>query len=125
MTVKTKIAVQNCLLFVMDKDSGEVPESMDGLVAATPSCIAVGTLSGADGKTSVTLSDDRLQGTENLKKVYSGILETPKNIVQICTVLDEAILTLRVPNHRSAVEIWANSENEPDELCVLILDAGK
>lgn len=64
MTVKTKIAVQNSLLFVMDKDNGEIPESMDALVAATPSCIVVGTHSGADGETSVTLFDDEVHGVK-------------------------------------------------------------
>lgn len=48
----------------MDKDNGEIPESMDALVAATPSCIVVGTHSGADGETSVTLFDDEVHGVK-------------------------------------------------------------
>jgi hypothetical protein len=124
MTVRIKIAAPNSLLLVMDKDSAEIPKSINGqLVIATPSCIAVGTLSGADGETAVTLSDDQspIKGVENLKKVFSGTLATPGNVVHVCTVHLEPILTLPAQNERSRIEIWANSDTEPDTLCILIL----
>jgi hypothetical protein len=124
MTVRTKIAPRNSLLLVMDRDSREIPDSLNGqLVAATPSCIAVGTFSAADGETTVTLSDDRLSvpGIENLKRVFSGILATPRNVAEVYTVLLEPVLTLPVQNDRCSIEIWANHETEPDTLYVLIL----
>lgn len=124
MTIEAKIAPPNSLLLVMGEASGEMPDSMNGqLIVVTSSCIAIGTLCEVDGETSVTLSDDRLriQGIENLKRVFSGILATPRNFVEVCTVLLEPILTLPVRNDRSGVEIWANSKMEPDRLYVLIL----
>jgi hypothetical protein len=46
------------VIFIMDQSVGEVPKAMNkALVAATPSCIAVGTLSEHDGETLISLSD--------------------------------------------------------------------
>ncbi|HTS16978.1 MAG TPA: hypothetical protein VMP11_05345 [Verrucomicrobiae bacterium] len=120
MTIVTEIAPPNSLLLVMDKDSGEIPESMEGkLIVATPSCIAVGTLSAADGRTSVMLTDERvrIQGHPGLRRVFSGVLATPKKEVDLCTVLLQPVL-----NTQSNLEIWANDESEPDRLCVLVAD---
>ena len=123
MTLEITIAPPNSLLLLLGKESAKIPESIGQLIGATSSCIAVGTLSAVDGKTSVTLSDDVLpvQKVENLRNVFSGILETPRSVVEVYTVLGEAILTLPVPNHRSHVEIWANNETEPDQLYIFVL----
>jgi hypothetical protein len=107
----------------MDADSGEIPESMDGkLVVASSSCVAVGTLCAVDGETLAILTDEKihLQRISGLRRVFSGILATPKKHVDVCTVLLEPILKLSVQNAESKVEIWANSEIEPDTLCVLV-----
>lgn len=122
MTAKTKIAPQNSLLLLMDKDSGEIPELMNGkLVVATDSCIAVGTLSETDGETSVILTDNKshLQEMAGLQKAFDGILATPNKRVDLCTVLLQPVLTLSVSNTESHVEIWVSNETEPDRLCVL------
>ena len=124
MTTKTKISPQNSLLLVMDKDSGEIPELMNGkLVVATHSCIAVGTLSEADGETSVTLTDDKshVQEISSLQKTFAGVLATPNKRVDLCTVLLQPVLTLSVSNTESHIEIWVNNETEPDKLCVLVI----
>ena len=123
MIEKAQIAPRNSLLLVMDRDSGEIPDSMDGrLVVATPSCIAVGTLSEADGETSVVLTDEKAlaHSDSGFRKVFSGVLETPKKEVHVCTVLLQPVVKLPVLNTQSNVEIWANSETEPNKLCVLV-----
>lgn len=44
----------NSLSFVMDPDLGEIPDSVsEALVAATSTCISIGTLSSVDGETTV------------------------------------------------------------------------
>ncbi len=111
MITETNIAPQNSLLLVMDRDSGVVPQSMGGkLVAATPSCVAVGTLSAADGETWVLLTDekDRTREIPGLRMVYSGVLATPQSEVHVCTVLNRTVLKLDVPDIQSNVEIWVN-----------------
>jgi hypothetical protein len=123
MITETQIAPQNSVLVIMDKAGGEIPESMNHkLVVATPSCIAVGTLSQADGETSVTLTDETMQPQRlsGLEKVFSGVLATPTKEVHIFTVLLHSVLTLSVRNTQSNVEVWANSDTEPDKLCVAI-----
>jgi hypothetical protein len=90
MTTETKIAPQNSLLLVMDKDNGEIPELMSGkLVVATQSCIAVGTLSASDGETSVMLTDDKIhvQEISGIQKAFCGVLATPNKKIDLCTVL--------------------------------------
>jgi hypothetical protein len=123
MTVEISIVPKNSLLFVMCKDSGEIPESMEGkLVVATPSCIAVGTRCEVDGQTSIMLTDEitRVQRIPGLLKVFSGVLATPKKELDICTVLLEPALKCSVLNTQSNVEIWANDEREPDMICVFV-----
>jgi hypothetical protein len=107
----------------MDRDSGEIPESMDGkLVVSTPSCIAVGTLSEADGETSVMLTNENIlaHAGSGLRRVFSGVLETPKKEVHVCTVLLQTVVKLPVSSTQSNVEIWADNEMEPSRLCVLV-----
>jgi hypothetical protein len=123
MTARTRIAPQNSLLLVMDKNNGEIPESMNGKpVIATTSCIAVGTLSEADGETSVTITNEGSQprGIPGLRRIFVGKIATPGQLVSVCTVLLQPVLELPVQNTRSDVEIWASSETEPNELCILI-----
>ncbi len=49
-----KVAPINALVLVMDRTKGVIPDSMSQrLVAATSSCIAVGTLSEHDGETTM------------------------------------------------------------------------
>jgi hypothetical protein len=123
MIKETKIAPQNSLLLIMSNGGGEIPLSMaNKLVVATPSCIAVGTLSQIDGETSVTLTDEPFQPemVSGLQKVFSGILETPSKSVSVCTVVLDPILTLPLQKTKSTVEIWADSDAEPDELYIIV-----
>lgn len=113
----------NSLLFVMDIQNGEIPETMDGKqVVSTPSCIVIATLMAADGETSVTLTDEKASVIEGsgLRKVFGGVLATPKKEVHVCTVPLQAVVKLSVPSTQSNVEIWANSEIEPSRVCVLV-----
>jgi hypothetical protein len=122
MKTEIKIAPKNSLLLVMDKDSGEVPESLEGnLVFATASCIAVGTLSEVDGETSVLLTDEAIQSPQiqGSRRVFSGILATPKKVIDVCTVLLEPVMTLPVQGEETNVEIWANHTTEPNKLCIV------
>ena len=123
MITETQIAPKNSLLLVMDRDSGEIPESMDGkLIVSTPSCIAVGTLSEADGETSVMLTNEKAVAHpgSGLHKVFGGVLKTPKKEVHVCTVLLQTIVKLPVSSTQSNIEIWADNEMEPSRLCILV-----
>ena len=123
MIIQTKIVPENSLLLLMDKHNGDIPESMDGdLIVAKPTCIAIGTLSEADGETSVTMSDERLEitGVSEFRKVFNGVVATPRKQLDLCTILLKPILTLTVQNIQSNLEIWANDEIEPNKLYILV-----
>jgi hypothetical protein len=120
MKKEARIAPRNSLILVMDKTVGEVPKSMNkALVAATPSCVAVGTLSEYDGETLISLSDGALPSSAALSLVFEGVLKTPARELSLCSVLDETILTLDVPTDNTRVQIWANADAEPDEVHVV------
>ena len=122
MTIETKIAPKNSLLLVMDKDSGEIPKSMgDKIFAATPSCIAIGTLCEIDGQTLVVLTDEDvpIHQSSGMFKVYDGKLETPNKEVHLCTVHLDVLLKLPVKNVVCNIVILVNSESEPDKIFIL------
>ena len=115
------LAPRNSLILVMDQSVGEIPESMNkALVAATPSCIAVGTLSEHDGETLISLSDEASPGKVDLSLVFDGVLETPARKLSLCSVLDEALITLDVPAETTCVQVWANDDKEPNEIAVVV-----
>jgi hypothetical protein len=53
-----KVHAKNSLLLLGDS-SGKVPQSLEGPVTATSSCVVIGTLMELDGPTRVRLLDDR------------------------------------------------------------------
>jgi len=123
MTKETKIAPPNSLLFVMDKDNGQIPRSMDGkALASTASCIAIGTLSEVDGETMITLTDEEFQFEENagLRRVFAGVIPTPQKVLEVCTVRFQVVLSLPVQDYQCKVEVWTNDEAEPDKIYILI-----
>lgn len=110
------IAPPSSLLLIMDRSVGQLPESMAGrLVAFTPTCVAIGTLSSDDGSTRVTLSDGGGPPAHGAL-VFDGVLETPGLTLAVCSVLDEVVLALAAATVRTRVRIWANHESEPSEI---------
>jgi len=115
-------APSNSLLLILDRTAGIIPQSMDGrLVAATPSCIAVGTLIESEGCTSVTLTDDAIAADPGLDLVIDTSIATPSKSITVCSVLNEMFLQTEVPSQRTRVQIWANDASEPDTLVIAIV----
>lgn len=123
MILQTRVAPPNSLLLVMDQTVGKVPDSMNhGLVAATASCVAVGTLSEADGETLILLSDELPSQLQTQLLVFDGVLATPSKKISVCSVVDDSLLVLDVPESSTRVRIWANHAVEPDEIIVVVGD---
>ena len=121
MKKEIRIAPRNSVILVMDQSVGEVPKAMNkALVAATPSCIAVGTLSEHDGLTLISLSDAAPPPGTDMSLVFDGVLTTPTRKVSLCSVLDEALVALDVPAESTRVQIWANDDTEPDQIHVAV-----
>ena len=120
----TNVEVQpsNSLLLVMDPDHGVIPESIGGrLVAATESCLAVGTLSEADGPTRVHVIDaDDFRGVEDGSWVaWEGILATASGRLAVMDVLGDVFADRRV-GPSVAVRVIVNDDTEPDGISVVV-----
>jgi hypothetical protein len=89
------------------------------LVAATSSCIAVGTLCEYDGETLISLSDVVLPLGVDMSLVFDGALRTPTRKLSLCSVLNEALITLDVPAESMRVQIWSSDDTEPDRIHVV------
>jgi len=120
--VKTNIAVANSVIAIMDPDVGEVPHALGPTrVAWTGSCVAIGTLVGVDGETTITLSDvyDDNQ-IDKMALVFDGVVETPHRSVSVCSSALERLLTMPVHSERSRVRVWSNDESEPDVIHITV-----
>ena len=107
----------------MDPRAESLPESMgpDGLIAATPDCVAVGTLSEADGPTHIRLQRrSELLGEHPELRRFSGYVATPSRAVLLVSGHGETYATIDVQTDRTAIEVWVNDRLEPDEILILI-----
>lgn len=122
MRQTVKVAPSNSVILVMDRTAGYIPEGMGNeLVVSTPTCIAVGTLSEHDGETSISLSDEGSPSGFGPGPKFDGVLKTPSKNLAVCSVLDEVLLETRVPSSETHVQVWANDDNEPNRIAVVLL----
>ncbi|MDQ5936625.1 MAG: hypothetical protein QG574_3961 [Cyanobacteriota bacterium erpe_2018_sw_21hr_WHONDRS-SW48-000092_B_bin.40] len=119
----SEISVQapNSLLIIGDP-SGDLPESISGLVSVAPSCIVVGTLMCQDGPTHVRL----LQGVRKDKSLpptlaWEGVLELPGGVIAVTNVHLETYLEERVETSKVQVHVYVNHGNEPDQIAILLM----
>lgn len=120
MKTTVKAAPPNMLVLIGDR-SGDISETMaDRLVAATSSCVAVGTQYSYDGETSITVSDEPADLKDG-SLAFDGVLLASSRTVFICTVFDEVLLEMSVPTNQTRVQIWTNHPSEPDAIAVVAL----
>lgn len=116
------ISAPNSLILVMDHESGELPSDIAGrLIASTTSCVAVGTLSAADGETTITLTDESSNEENGLNLFFDDAVLTPQREISVCDVSNEKLLTM--PTHASVtrVQIYANDDREPDRIVIRLV----
>src|SRR5262245_382364 len=105
----------------MDQKGGKIPSMGTGLIAATPSCIVIGTLCFADGETEIVLTDEDVSDPK-LNLEFDGFLATPSlNLIVVSTVA-QVLLTVKVTKSRTHLQIFVNDESEPDDIRVVIRD---
>lgn len=114
------VAPSNSLVLVMDRAVGVIPEKMGGgLVAATSTCVAVGTLSEHDGETSISLSDEGATSELGTEPVFDGVMKTPSRVLSVCSVLDDVLIEMAVPSDETRVQVWVNDGAEPDKIAIV------
>src|SRR4051812_22105077 len=119
MRLTAMLAPRNSLILVMDRAVGVIPETMSGrLVAATPTCIAVGTKSEHDGETSISLSDEATPSEGGSNQRFDGVLKTPSRRLSVCSVSGEVLLEMNVSSHVTHVQVLANDAAEPDNITI-------
>jgi len=108
----------NSLLFISDRDGGEVPEWVrDELILSTSSCISIACYPEQDGPTTVTLGP--LWEVEHEEQpTFSGYLETPNRAVVVSTVDQQTVVEAKVPKTRTHVRIWLNHPRWPDQVTI-------
>jgi len=120
MNETVRLSPPNSLIFIMDHASGVLPDDITvGLVAATPSCVAVGTLPEVDGETSITFTDsmDVIDASDLL---FSGVISTPNHELSVCSASDERLLTISVLQPSTQIKVFANDRSEPDRIMILV-----
>jgi len=102
----------------MDFSVGNLPARLRGaLVAATDSCVAIGTLSQIDGETTIMLTDS-IEGLSVGALVFDGVLVTPSREISVCNVHNEKLLTLPLKALSVRIRVFANDLSEPDDIVV-------
>ncbi len=105
----------------MGHAGGVIPESMSGsLVAASESCIAVGTAAECDEPVDIVLTDEQPGDGAEMWCVKESELETPNNAIAICSVLNDTLMTIEVAAKLSAVQIWVNHPTEPTKIVIVV-----
>lgn len=106
-----QLLVPHSVLLIMDYEGGEIPLSMDKLVVANPTCIAIATQSPVDGEIQITLTDQPAVpiSTDNLFKEFEGQLHTPQSKVSIWTTELELLLEMPVTTRNTFIEVWLDS----------------
>lgn len=115
-------APPNSLILVPDPEIGGIPTSLEnGLIAATPTCVVVRTMTSADGVTRIRVgTPDALvpAAEEGLALIWQGQVRTSTRLA-IATVYGKDLVSL--PTYGDVdLQIWANDKIEPDELLIMV-----
>lgn len=120
MKTTETIAVPNSVLLIMDPKLGIVPDTLGNQrVSSTGSCIAIGTAMEYDKMTTVTLiTEPSLAPNERPK--FRATIAVPRNMVAVCNVFRQPVLSVPHYANLADVTIWSNDPSEPDRITVLI-----
>lgn len=119
-TKQVTISPPNSIILVMDHQAGVVPDTLGRkLVAATPTCVAVGTLAELDGETTVVLTD---QPVQDLAKgdvlVFDGTIAVPSKELSVVTALDQKLVSIPIDRDDARLRVWTNDPTEPSHIVV-------
>jgi hypothetical protein len=122
MRLAVTAALPNAIVFVMDYEFGELPESMGGRrIAAKPTCIVVGTLHEQFGNTELVLTDqiDEIDQT-NMHVIFDGHIECPSGELSLVSALDEKLISMPLKSTHVRVRVFVNDDIEPDRVAILV-----
>ena len=121
--VMTRVAAPKALVLVEDSDGGDIPLLVAGrLVAASPTCIAIGCASSAE--TEVAVGGLGLTSATTAQPAFDGRLATPSRKVAVRTVSGVTLMEVTVPTTETRVLVSTNAPTEPTELTIGVERAG-
>jgi hypothetical protein len=124
MVIEVLADPPSSVILVTDPAIGEVPGAMHGLPASTSTCVAVATMTSADGATRIRLNsgDGSTSATvENLALIWEGRITTSARLA-VATVLWDELAS--VPTRGEVdLQIWADNPDEPGEILILVRPA--
>ncbi len=116
---EAEVVALNGLLLVVGGRRAEVPASIaDGIVAATPTCVAVGTRHPVDGPVTVSLAT--IGSRESGALLFDGLLDTPDLEVRVEDVNAVEYLKLSVGADRVRVRVFTDDVSEPGVVAIRI-----
>jgi hypothetical protein len=107
----------------MDRGTGEIPGSMGKtLVAATPSCVAIGTRSSTDGDTEIVFTDEKAYplSDSGFFMAFTGTIAIPRKRVDVCTADLRVVAGLPRSATECRVAVWTNDRKEPSRICIVV-----
>jgi len=112
-------AVWHGLLFLMESDGCEIPESIDAReFGVTTSCIAIGVTHAIDGEVAVVLTDE--PDAERLRPEFEACLATPNRQVCLFNTDLEQLLCLPVGSDQTRVSVYFPGSKDRDIVVVAI-----
>jgi hypothetical protein len=115
---EARLSPGHAVIFVEDPSSfpGIPPDTSTVQIAATDSCIAIGTHVERNGATTVRLGQ-RIENPQG-DLAFDGEIQTPGQMVAVVGSDAENILSLRVAGQTARVKVWVNNEREPDLITI-------
>src|SRR5436853_133615 len=78
-------------------------------VSPTSTCVAIGTMSEDDGKTTLVLTEQPAGRPDRSSILtYDGVMENPKGLIQVVSVTGESFLDHSLEGPSVQIRIWVN-----------------
>ena len=116
------LQVPHSIIFVYDPDHDglEIPDwSGKAPAQASKSCVSIGTLCEMDGSTRIVLSPKASElAPSGALTIFDGEIETPARQLWVNTSKELGLLTSKVPQLKTQIEVLVNRSTEPDEILI-------
>ena len=115
---ETEIRLPEALLLIGDPDSGRTPDRMTEIVTATQSCIAIGTVPGADSPTTVRVLGPTDPDPGRIPD-YAVLLSVHSKSISVFAPGGDALIAEPVRTRDPViVHIWLDPLNEPSSVTI-------
>jgi hypothetical protein len=112
------IAVPNGVMFLMDVDGGQLPEYSREPFFRTDSCISIVTVPEGNGLAHIVVEDTSPPGLS--RPALEAMLETPRQVVHLVNVYNEALAEVWVKAMVTRVRIWVDDPEYAADIRIVL-----